>query len=62
MNDIQTLLNLINSLKDVGINTYEFIIMIIFIISKYSFYGLVVYLLYLYSRSGKNKWTKKYYS
>jgi hypothetical protein len=55
MNDIQTLLNLINSLKDVGINTYEFIIMITFIIFKYSFYGLVVYLLYLYSRSGKNK-------
>jgi len=53
MNDVQTLLNLINSLKDVGINTYEFIIMIIFIISKYSFYGLVVYLLYLHSRREK---------
>ncbi len=51
MNEIKILIDLINSLKSVTLDTYGFTVMMTYIILKYTFLGSIVYLLYLYSKS-----------
>ena len=55
MNEIQTILNLISNLKpDAVFGEYGFIVLMTYIICKYSFYFTSVYLLFNYL-SNKDK-------